>query len=103
MARQKFDGVIESVHYAADGKIAWVRVYERRGPTFSDRVILDRTTLVARLKSGKKFVTGQRIPLLSSTFDVSHPVRLLEQKNGEVILAGEGDSGRDVLANVPLV
>ena len=59
MAKQ-IDGVIEAARYAPDGSIVMVRVYERRGATFSDYVLLDRKTLVEKLKKGKKFVTGQR-------------------------------------------
>jgi hypothetical protein len=103
MAKKKFDGVIETVRYAPDGKIEWVRAYERRGPTFSDWVLIDRPTLVERLKAGKKFVTGRRIPFLSSTFEISLPVRLAGSNGGAVILAGEADSSRDSLPGVPLV
>ena len=59
----KFDGVIEAVRYRG-GKIELVRAYERRGATFSDRVLLDRAALLDRLKKGKRFVTGQRTELL---------------------------------------
>ena len=51
---KKFDGVIEAVRYNPDGQIALVRGYELRGVTYSDRVLLDRNTLVERLKEGKK-------------------------------------------------
>ena len=51
---QKFDVVIEAVRYKS-GKIELVRAYERRGPSFSDRVLLDRKTLLERLKDGKTF------------------------------------------------
>ena len=34
MAKLKFDGLIEAVRYAPDGKIILVRAYERRGATF---------------------------------------------------------------------
>jgi uncharacterized protein YjhX (UPF0386 family) len=72
----KFDGVIEAVRYKG-GKIEVVRAYERRGATFSDCVLLDRKTLMERLKQGKRFVTGQRKEFWASTFDVGKPVRLV--------------------------
>jgi hypothetical protein len=80
----KFDGVIEAVRYKG-GKIELVRAYERRGATFSDRVLLDRTALLARLRKGRHFVTGQRRELLASTFEVGKPVNLLEQDGGPVV------------------
>ena len=52
MAKVKYDGVIEAVHYAADGQVEWVRAYLRRGPAFSDRIMLDRQTLIEDLKAG---------------------------------------------------
>ncbi|MDP1779148.1 MAG: hypothetical protein Q8K73_02630, partial [Anaerolineales bacterium] len=48
---KKIDGVIEAVRYK-NGQITWVRAYERRGATFSDRVLLDRKTLLQRLQKG---------------------------------------------------
>ncbi|MGE5249411.1 MAG: hypothetical protein ACM3QS_04280, partial [Bacteroidota bacterium] len=66
MALKKFDGVIEAVHFT-DGQVTAVRAFERRGATFSDRVILTRAQLVDRLKNGRKFVTGRRRELWAST------------------------------------
>jgi hypothetical protein len=97
MARMKYDGVIEAVRYAADGKIELVRAYERRGATFSDCVLLDRPTLAARLKNGEKFITGQRTERLGSTFETAKNVQL----RGEVISTGQ-KSERDLLEEVPL-
>jgi hypothetical protein len=104
MAKAKFDGVIESVHYAPDGSLAWARIYERRGPTFSDWVLLDRAGLVERLKAGKKFVLGRRVEYLSSTFEVSQPVRLEQRDGSEVIVAGDNALGKgDSLPGAPVV
>lgn len=104
MAKAKFDGVIEAARFTPDGKLAFVRAYERRGPTFSDRVMLDRATLVDRLKAGKKFVLGQRVAYLSSTFEVSHPVRLEQLNGAEVVIAGNPASAKsDALEGVLVV
>jgi uncharacterized protein YjhX (UPF0386 family) len=80
----KFDGVIEAVRYKS-GKIDVVRAYERRGATFSDRVLIDRKTLMENLKKGKRFVTGQRKEFLASTFDVGKPVRLTGADDKQVV------------------
>jgi len=45
MAQEKFDGVIEAVRYSPEGAVSQVRMYERRGPTWSDCVLLDRAEL----------------------------------------------------------
>jgi hypothetical protein len=97
MAPVKYDGVIEAVRYAPDGKIMLTRVYERRGAAFSDRVLLDRPALVERLKKGLKFVTGQREIFLASTFETAKSVQLL----GESITTEMGGE-HDLLEDVPL-
>jgi hypothetical protein len=103
MAQPKVDGVIEAVHYTVDGTVVWVRAYERRGPTFSDRVLISREDLIARLKSGKKYFAGQRKKLEASTFELAGAVRL-EQTGGRDILAvGQGKSGQDFLEGVPVI
>jgi hypothetical protein len=95
----KFDGVIEAVRYK-NGKIEVVRAYERRGATFSDRVLLDRKTLVERLKQGKHFVTGQRREYLASTFEVGKPVNLVGN-DGKQILTTTTQEDHDELEGVP--
>jgi hypothetical protein len=103
MAKPKIDGVIEAARYNPDGQIKWVRAYLRRGPTYSDRVLLDRQTLVEQLKSGKQFVAGERIELMASTFKLGKPIRL-QQKDGQELLATNGVQGqRDQLEGVPIL
>jgi len=96
----KVDGVIEAVRYKG-GKIELVRMYERRGSTFSDHVLLDRPALVRRLKDGKNLVTGRRQLLLASTFEVALPVILSGEKS-EAIVTSPGGRGIDRLEGVPL-
>jgi hypothetical protein len=96
----KVDGVIEAVRYKG-GKIELVRLYERRGPTFSDHVLLDRLALLSRLKDGKNLVTGRRQPLLASTFEVGLPV-LLSGDKSDSIMTAPGGNGTDRLEGVPL-
>ena len=104
MARKKFDGVVEAVHYNQEGTLAWVRAYERRGPTFSDVVLIDRSELVKRLKAGKKFVLGQRIHYRASDFEVSQALGLVRKDGREfVTLEGAGAEGKDNLTGAPVV
>ncbi len=74
MADTKYDGVIEAVHYSPDGRVDWVLAYLRRGPTWSDRVILQRQELIDAIKSGKRMMIGKRVEFLAGTFDVTAPV-----------------------------
>jgi hypothetical protein len=70
---KKIDGVIEAARYK-NGQIIIVRAYERRGATFSDRILLERKTLLERLQKGQTYLTGSREELRASTFKVGKPV-----------------------------
>ncbi len=100
---RKLDGVIEAAHFDSDGKLAWVRAYERRGPTWSDCVLLDRDTLVERLKQGKRFYVGSRREFWASEFDVTIPVRVVRFYRGEALVTGHGKARQDSLGGIPVV
>ncbi len=93
----KFDGVIEAVRYAPDGKIEFVRAYERRGPAFSDHVLIGRAELVERLRKGNRFVTGRRKLNLGGMFEIQASVMLI----GDFISTQPGGD-RDLLDAVPV-
>jgi len=103
MAKAKFDGIVEAVHYDPDGKVKWVRAYLRRGQTFSDIVLLNRQTLVDQLKSGKRIMAGRRIPLQASTFEVAKPLRLVQQNSRELLMTGDATANQDCLEGVPVI
>ena len=96
---QKFDAVIEAVRYK-NGKIELVRAYERRGATFSDRILLDRKSLLERLQGGKRVVTGQRKEFLASTFEVGKPVKLVGA-DGKQVVTTLREADHDELEGVP--
>jgi hypothetical protein len=102
MAQKKFDALVEVVRYQPSGLIHCVRVYERRGPTFTDRILLDRATLLARLKEGKKIVTGKRVQYFSSTFEVDESLKITKTAKGEFITTGVSADDRDELKGIPL-
>jgi hypothetical protein len=102
MAKINYDGVVEAVRYKPNGEIDWVRAYERRGPAFSDWLLIDRDRLVKLLKSGKRFVVGERIPYMAGTFKVSKPIRLVDKGSQEIIVTGDA-AGQDRLEGVPLI
>lgn len=103
MAKRKYDGVVEAVHYRTDGQVDWIRAYERHGVVFADRVLIGRDSLVERLKSGKKFVVGIRIPYQANSFEVSTPIDLVQDGDQEYILAGGSRVGKDHLEGVPII
>lgn len=100
--KKKFDGVIEAVRYDSDGNIAWVRAYERSGFVFSDWLMLDRASLIKHLKNGKRYLLGQRKPLLGNEFELADPVRLVGKAGNEKIVAGDSKGAQDSLEGIPL-
>jgi len=103
MGKIKFDGVVEAVHYKADGQLDWVRVYERRGAVFSDRVLLSRDTFIRQLRSGKRYMVGERIQNLGGVFNVTQPVHLHNQDGKQVIVVGDIQASHAELSGVPII
>jgi len=103
MAKVRIDGVIEAAHYTSGGQVAWVRAYERRGPTFSDRVIINREDLIRRIKSGKNFVVGTRKEYLSSTFDLKFPIRVVQAGGKDYLTFSEEVVSCDALTGLPVI
>jgi hypothetical protein len=100
---KKIDGVVEAAHFTSDGKLAWVRAYERRGPTWSDAVLLDRAALVERLKKRKRFYIGSRKEFLASEFELGEPLRIIEFYRGEALVTGTGSAKQDRLDGIPII
>jgi len=92
---KQIDGVIESVRYK-NGQITHVRAYERRGKTYSDRVMLDRKTLLERLQNGQQYAIGSREEFYGSTFKIGKPVTLVKQ-DGREFLATRENADHDEL------
>ncbi|MBI4761774.1 MAG: hypothetical protein ACOYYF_07935 [Chloroflexota bacterium] len=97
---EKIDGIIEAVRFK-NGQIVLARVYERRGASFSDCILIERKDLLERIKSGKKFVTGSRKEFWGGTFEVGKPVRVVTHDGKEFLSTREG-AERDELENVPV-
>ena len=98
---KKFDGVIEAVRYNPSGQIALVRAYVLRGVTYSDRVLLNRDTLLERLKEGKKFTIGQRKEHWASTFEFGKTVKALSKDGQDFLTTRDEISNRDELEDTP--
>lgn len=102
MAKKQYDGIVEAVHYTRNGQIDYVRAYVRRGFTFSDRVLLDRKTLLEQLKAKKRFITGQRREFLGSTFESGRDIQLV-QHDGREFASTRAEAARDELEGVPVI
>ncbi len=98
---QKYDGVIEAVRYNRNGKIALVRAYELRGVSYSDRVLLDRETLLERLKAGKKFTTGRRKERWASTFEFGKVITATSKDGKDFLTTRDSISNRDEIEDTP--
>jgi hypothetical protein len=99
MADQKFDGVIEAVHYSPDGAVDWVRGYLRRGAIWSDRIILRRQDLIDEINGGRKMMLGQRVEFLAGTFEVTKPLLV---KDG-FLVTSDGSAKQDHLEGAPVL
>jgi hypothetical protein len=97
---KKFDGIIEAVHYK-NGQIVTVRAYERRGASFSDRVLIERKDLLERIKSGKKFLTGTRKEFWAGTFEEGKPVQVVN-RDGKDFISTRNEAEHDELEQVPV-
>ena len=98
---KKFDGVIEAVRYK-NGQIAVVRAFERRGTTFSDRVLIPREELLELLKRGRKFVIGKRKEFLASTFEVQDKPLQILKRDGQEIISTRSNANHDELEQAPV-
>jgi len=103
MAKIKYDGVLEAAHFNPDGQIDWVRVYIRRGPIFSDRILLSRAAFIEQLKAGKRYMVGERIDNMGGKFNVTKPVHVQHKDGNPVIVVGETRATQDELAGVPII
>ena len=101
MAKKQYDAVVEAVHYAPDGQVEWVRAYLRRFNIFSDRVKLDRETLINNIRSGKKIVVGQRVPQMGANFEVTDDLKVVQRNGKDFLVIGEIQSDQDHLTGVP--
>jgi hypothetical protein len=103
LPKQQVDGVVEAVHYTRDGQVEWVRVYLRRGKTFTDHLLVNRKSFIEILKAGKKIFSGSRIPLQASTFLLNDLVGIIKNGSSEIIVIGNLKAVRDQLDNVPII
>jgi len=97
---KKFDGIIEAVHYK-NGQIVTLRGYERRGASFSDRILIERKDFLELIKSGKIFLTGTRKELWGGSFEEGKPIQVVS-RDGKDFISTRSDADRDELEQVPV-
>jgi hypothetical protein len=97
IARKRVDLVLVDARSSEDGRrLAVARGYERRGDVWSDLLILDRATLLARVKQGKRVFVGTPLDL-PGDFELQTPVRLSGDKTSPALVTGTGRNEAEVL------
>lgn len=102
MQNSKADLVIECVRYLSSGVIDSVRLYERRGSAYSDRVIYSRQQLMQALTQKKRIFTGQRLAGKAGSFDLLLPVILCGSSTDPIITTSVEATDHDHLQDLPL-
>jgi hypothetical protein len=98
---KKFDGIVEAVR-SKNGQIESVRVFERRGAAFSDRIILNRQEFLDRLKKKKKYFVGSRKEFLAGTFEIQDKPIQIVSREGKELISTRPDAAHDELEQAPL-
>ena len=101
--KKPYDGVIVAARYTPQGEIDRVRAFVRHGFVFSDRMDMDRETLLKNLREGKRFKTGERITYQGNDFRINDDIHLIESDSGSNIIAGDVSKDRDSLENIPII
>lgn len=95
-ASRKLDVVLVAARYGEDGKLKFAKGYERRGVVWTDVRIFDRESLIEKVRSGAKVVTGDPIEM-PGNYEPHGRVRV-EGQDGSVYLVANGSgSERDDL------
>ena len=102
MAKEKFDGIVEAIRLDENGQLKIARIYERRGAVVSDHFLVDRDTLISKLKQGQKFYSGKRIYKMGSDFETGHQLHVVSSNGQEAITVGEKDVQKDNLEGLPI-
>ena len=101
MVDPKIDGVIEAVHYGSNRQISQVRLYERHGAVWSDRILLGRNEMIELLTKGKHFVIGQRRIMMGGKFDTGKSILYGSSGKRNFTFEDQPDDS-DLLPGVPL-
>ena len=96
------DHVVEAVRFSTTRKIELIRLYHRRGSTYSDRELCTRSELIDQMKKGGKVFVGRRINNLAGTFEIGERIILSGKKGAETLSIEGKTTGYDFLPEVDL-
>jgi hypothetical protein len=97
---EKYDFMIEAIRMSHSGQLEAARLYQRRGASYSDRIILTRPQLLEQLAAGKRIAAGSRQHRLASTFTVSAEI-IRYGKEKPVLCLAEETASADHLPGIP--
>ena len=104
MAKDTIDGIVVAVHNTSEGAVDWVRMFLRRGPTFSDRINVKREQLIERVNAGEQILTGYRVVYEGATFKTGDKVSVVKNNGEEFLVVGDAQaSSRDNMRGVPIL
>jgi hypothetical protein len=87
-ARKEVDVVLIAARKDPEnGHLMIAQACERRGPVWGDVKLLQRDAIIARIKEGKRVVTGRPTDL-QGDFEVFAPVQVSEQEGEEKLFTG---------------
>jgi hypothetical protein len=66
-------------------------------------VLLDRDSLIGKLKSGERIWAGKRVRYMASTFELSAKLSLASVDGKEYVSTAGVQSDRDKLEGVPVI
>jgi hypothetical protein len=95
-ASRKLDIVLVAARYSDEGVLKFAKGYERRGVVWSDLRLFDRETLLYKIKSGAKIVTGDPVKI-PGNYDPRKAVRVEGQQGKERLVANGSRSKQDDL------
>ncbi|MBN1267014.1 MAG: hypothetical protein JXA25_16095 [Anaerolineales bacterium] len=95
-AKKKVDVILVAVKLSENGQMDFARGYLRRGPVWSDLVLLQREQLIERLQTGEKVYTGAETDMVGD-FEI-HEQLQIETVNGKdlFIIGNEKATAEDL-------
>lgn len=101
MAKNEYDGIVETVRLDENGKLILARMYERTGFVFTDHFLIDRNQLVEKLKNGQNLLVGKRKYKKGSEFETGDALQCISSNGEESIVVGKSTSSGDSFPGLP--
>ena len=84
--KKPYDGMVVAARFTHKGEIDWVRAFIRHGFVFSDRLSMDRETLLTHRRDGKRFRNHTRSGLKGSLVTQAGSRSLLDNRTARLMM-----------------